>query len=367
MTGEGASESGSGWRPHRHLAERDERILAAHAAASEVLALPVDERLDRLRTDRACQTVEFAELLIGLARERRFDAPREELRLARLALAAFAADRDRARDDGWATAHALAWAEVGNALRIGGELRTAAAAFHHARTAMRGSTDPAAEVDLLKLEASFLSYRREFARADRLLRRAERMQRHNATPEALARIWIGMADAASRSADFKRAISLLDLSLRFVDSRRSPHFVLGCVHNLAACLIEAGDWNGGLDLIERSRPAYEQFGDPRLQGRRIWVEAQARCRGGQTDRGELLLATARHRFVELACPYEITLISLELAMLYLHTGRWKQAEEAAVSARTLARAHGIESEGDAADAVLGDVSSRRMSRALPVC
>lgn len=341
----------------RRLEERDERTRRAHAAAAEVTGLPAAERPGSIRSHPDCLEPAFIELMIAIARERRGPAPEESVAYAHLAAAAAEAAHAAGRDVD--DARALAFAELGNAHRICGDLRRAGIAFGLARERARYAADPLVRAEVDSLEASYRDYCNDFAGAERLLRRAERIERRLGTPHGVGRVRLKLGNIAQGRGDLEAAIALYRAALDLVDPAEEPRLVMVGIHNLASCSIDAGQHDAALSLLRRHRSLFESAGSAADRALVGWLEARAARTAGLLELAEATFEEARDQFVSLRRPYETGLVLLELAEIYAVGKRWSELEKVAAATLTLCRANGIASEGVAAAMLLCTAARRR--------
>jgi len=345
----------------RRLEERDERTRRAHAAAAEATGLPPAERPGFVLAHPDCLEPAFIELMIAIARERRGPAPEESVAYAHLAAAAAEAAHAAGRDVD--DARALAFAELGNAHRICGDLRRAGIAFGLARERARFAADPLVRAEVDSLEASYLDYCNEFAAAERLLRRAERIERRLGTPHGVGRLFLKRGSLAQGRGDLAAAIFLYRSGLDLIDPGEEPRLALVGVHNLASCFIDAGEHDAALSLLRRHRSRYESIGTAADRATMGWLEGRAARTAGLLELAEATFEEARDQFVSLGRPYETGLVLLELAEIYAVERRWPELENVAAATLALCHANGIESEGVAAAMLLCAAAQRRQETA----
>lgn len=281
----------------------DSRVLEAHAAAAKITVLPPHDAVREVRARRECRTVEFAELMIGLARDQRSTSPRDQGLLARLAIAALdglgspSSDREIA-------ALALAWAELGNSLRIRGKFTKAPLAIGVANRFIDSLPDSPVKIDVLAMNAAYHERRCELTHAWRILRSAERIAHHIGTADQLVKIWILQSDVLDQQMDHRRSYDRLLTSLQLARIADNRTLSLCCIHNLAGCCARSG-------------------------------------------------------FTAAGCLYEITGVSVSLMMLYATVNRPADAEATALGIRATAEVHGLSHQQHLADAYLrsGDLTS----------
>lgn len=364
MPPEARGEGAEAWPAalERRVAEREVRIRRAHEVAAEAVTVPAAERQAWVASQPDCLCPEFVELMIAMAREHRGEEPRESVRFAHLAVSAIEAYIRIGAEDG-DDVRALAWAELGNAHRINGDLRSAGTCFGLARQRLRHVADPLARVEVLSLEASYHDNRREFEEAERLLRRAERLARRYGGDQLLGKLQLQRAEAVRCVGRVVEAIDILYSALRLINPRTEPNMALGGLHNLAHYLMLAGDPVAGLKMFRRLRPAYLVFADQKLSARRCWLEAKACIQLGETSIGEEMLERARAKLAQQGMLYEVTLIGLDLAELLADTGRWAEVESLAEETLELCRGIGVTTETIAAATLLVEAAARRQAGA----
>lgn len=349
----------------QRVEEREERIRRAYGAAAEAVTVPAAERRSWVASRPDCLCPEFVELMIAMAREHRGEEPRESVRFAHLAVTA-AEEYVRAGGENGDDARALAWAELGNAHRICGDLRLAGIAFYCVRERMHFTSDPLVRAEAYSLEASYLDCVREFDRADSLLQRAERIEARYGTTTGLGRILMQRGITAQRSGSLLKAVDYYERALVNLDCRQEPNLAVVGIHNLADCLIDAGCYTLALGILQRYQLVYEVFATPVVCARRRWLEAKALLRSGSKSMGEALLSAVRLKFAELARPYETALVTLDLAEAHAVAQRWDELEQASGECLAICHAIGASSEAVAAAKVLHDVASRRQESAAAI-
>lgn len=355
--GERRTDSSSADLAQRIL-EREERFRRAHEVAADAVTVPASERLAWVESHPDCLCCEFAELMIAISRERRGEEPHDSVRYAHLAVCAAEASV-RILGDFDDDVRALAWAELGNAHRICGDLRLAGIAFHQARSRAKQASDPLVQVEVDSLEASYRDYRREFALAEKLLRRARRIATRVGGTELTARIDVQLAEIARRTERYTEAIEIISAALSDLDVRSCPRLAIIGIHNLSYCLLELGALDPGLSLLRRFQPAYLAFADPRLRTRRDWLEAKALAQRGELEESESLLLQVLEMFAALRCPYEVAIVHLDLAEICIVQSRWMDVERITSALLDICRTIGADTESIAAVQLLGETAARR--------
>jgi tetratricopeptide (TPR) repeat protein len=215
-----------------------------------------------------------------------------------------------------------AWAFIGNARRICSDLPGAQEALDTALVHLRkGTRDPWERAIWLDLKASLLRAQRRFDEALRLLNRALALflavgDRHHA-----GRTLVNLDNVLHHAGRPEEGIPLLYRALDLIDSAQDPRLLLIARHNLTDDLAEACRYMEAQRLLMQTRPLYRQFDEPWFRNRYIWVEAKIVRGLGQPDKAERLLLAARTGLIEQALPYDVALVSLDLAGIYAGQGR----------------------------------------------
>jgi hypothetical protein len=115
-----------------------------------------------------------------------------------------------------------------------------------------------------------------------------------------------------------KSIAWICQSLDFIDPLVDPRVALYALHNLADNLATLGRFMQAQRIQARAQAFYQRFREPRVQGRREWVEAKIARGLGRDREAEALLIAARKEFRSVGAEFESTLVSQELAALPAH-------------------------------------------------
>ena len=132
---------------------------------------------------------------------------------------------------------------------------------------------------------------------------------------SLERGWFsgGQEDIGSAFVDSMKALSHLT-------SKRDPKVYFSTVHNLAIILTKVKD-HDALDLamryLTKARRALYRTGHNMAKYKLQWIQGLLHNRFGTTRQGERLLLSALDGLIDLGAAYEVALISLDLALLYV--------------------------------------------------
>jgi len=260
---------------------------------------------------------------------------------------------------------ARARAERGNARRVADDLSGAetdlAAALRHTH---QGTGDPLLLARLLDLTASLRTDQRRLKEASQLLDWAyciylELGERHEA-----GRALIGKSNAAFYALDLDEATRLLGQGLTLIDVRREPNLVLVVVHNLLFHLVEAGDIERAESLLRQSRELYETYGGRMERLKVRWMDGRIAFRLGDQTRAEEAFTEVRAGFEEINLSYDMALVSLELAAVWLEQGRTREIRELLDETVSTFQTRGIRREAIAALLMLREAFERERATAV---
>ena len=350
-------------REHAMEAEREQ--AAALVAELEDQAHP--HRLLLVRNSARFRTWAVAELLVDESFRHRFDEVELTRELAELAVEV--ADRlDRGTYGAGAVndLRARAWSMQGNALRLGSDLRGANRCLTRALQLLEeGSGDPIEEARVCELFAALRSNQRRTALAVRLQERALRLYRRAGQRERLGKAMVDLASYTSLAGDRDRAIQMVEKALDLVDAERDPHTVLAARHNLAVFLQEGGRLREAIVVLAGARSLYQTLGDRRNLLRLRWLEGRLSREIGELADAEEAFEEVYRSFSE-DWPIAAALAALDLALVYLETGRVDEVPAIVLGVEAVFRAHDVEQEALAAWIVLREAVARQGLREVVI-
>jgi tetratricopeptide (TPR) repeat protein len=304
---------------------------AASRLVDELLSRTPRERQELARTRSRYQTLAVCERLIQRSFQEGFQDPARSVEIAELAIRL--ADGLDVDHYGRAVVHDLkarAWAFLGNARRISSDLTGAGQALARAEAlSEEGSADPLEEASILDLKASLLSDQGWFERAAELLDVVIDIYEEIRDPHRKGRALISQGLILSYAGQPERTVELIRQGLGLIDLEEEPRLVLMARHNLAWALNDCGRSAEAQQQIERFRHCYGEFPDSWTGLRLSWLEGRIAAGLGRLDEAERLLREVRERFVEQALGYDASMITLDLAALYLREGRTVEVRQLA--------------------------------------
>ncbi|HVT14929.1 MAG TPA: helix-turn-helix transcriptional regulator [Thermoanaerobaculia bacterium] len=329
------------WRTLARRRPAERRLLVE--AAAEFRSWAVCERLceesERAAADRATRA-------LGLARL--------ALRAAELA----------AGSEGWRRRlRGFCWAFVANALRVGGRLPAAEAAWARAWRLWREGegADPGIlpEWRLLDREASLRRALRQWDEALALLDRA----RAAAPPTAAGRILLNRALTLEQAGESEAALAALYEAAPIVAGAEEPR--LSCVlrFNVITNLCHLGRHREAAELVPQVRQLAVELGNELDLIRVLWLGG--RVAAGQGRRGEARAAfnQARRDFAAHGNGYDAALVALELAVLELEDGHTVSVRGLAKEMVWVFRAQGVYREALAALRLFGQAAEAETATA----
>jgi hypothetical protein len=278
-------------------------------------------------------------VLLEGSHARRYDDPQGMVHLAELACAAAEAlDPLPHGNKLVADLQARVWAELGNAYRIADALNLADHALSRAVQCFEeGSGDPKLLALIAERTASLLWHRRRFNDVFALLHRIVVFYRDRKENNLAARVLLLLGLVTEDSGDPKRALLYNLEALSLLDSRAAPGLRLAGIHNLLLCATEVGFFPLVRRLLIEIKPLY---GENSLNLLRLrWVEGRVSAGLGEADAAEATFLDVRNGFLEAGLLFPASMVSLDLARLWLAQDRIAEikglAEELIASFRAL--------------------------------
>jgi tetratricopeptide (TPR) repeat protein len=315
----------------------------------ELLAAPPAQRRPLLRQARF-RKLGVCEALIERSFEEGFREPASAVGLAELAVAAAEAlDPEVYGPSVVQDLEARAWAYLGNARRVASDLPGAERAMAVAmRLSEGGSADPLEEAKLLDLRASLLCDQGWCAQAAELLDVVIAIYEEIRDPHRRGRALITQGLFRSYAGQSQEGAERIAEGLALIDPAAEPRLALIARHNLAWCVNEAGRSAEALALLETFRSSYADFPDAWTALRLLWLEARIAAGLERFEEAEQSYRELRATFVDSGAAYEASMVTLDLAALYLDLGRSAEVRELAEEMIPLFVSQGVHREALAA-------------------
>jgi tetratricopeptide (TPR) repeat protein len=324
--------------------------------------LSPEERLHLVRSDPTFASWGLCELLCCESRRAApGDAPLST-HLAELAVTIADSLEDGGPvEDRWLyQLRAYAWAHLGNAQRVQGDLRGADEAFNLSKQWYGAGEESVGDSlgfgpAILNLKASLRSDQRRFGEAILLIDKAiteylhgdpEHRDRHLAGHALIMKnhILIDMGESEA-------AIVALREAERLVDPVRDPRLAYCLRHNLLDNLGRAGRYAEAEALLPEVRACCQEAGTGLDALRLRWSEGRIAAGLGRTEEARRTFEGIRHEFTARDMTYDAALVTLELAALYIEEGRTSEVRDLAREMIEVFRAQDVHREALAALAV----------------
>ena len=350
------------------LEHRMELIARERAVApglvDELLALPPGEREALLRS-RRFQTIAVCELLVERSFAEGFQDPGRARELAELAVQV--ADRLDILLYGRSVVQdfrARAWAYLGNARRLGSDLKGAEEAISLAESfSEEGSADPLEEARILDLKASLLADQGSLEEAAGLLDVVIDIHEDIRDTHRKGRALISKGLFLSYAGQPEQGLDWISRGLELIRGEQEPRLVLMANHNIAWCLTDCGRAQEAQRHLDGIRHLYDGFSDPWTRLRLGWLEARIAAGLGRCEEAESRLRELRDAFVEQRLGYDASIVTLDLAALYLEQGRTAEVRRLAEEALPVLLAQDIHREAMAA--LIAFQQATEIERATP--
>jgi tetratricopeptide (TPR) repeat protein len=275
------------------------------------------------------------------ARMASFDAKRA-LELASFSLRV--AERVSDAED-WAS-RVFAWAFLGNARRVGGDLAGAEEAFACSTRIQAerpaGSSELPDPWRLLDLEASLRTSLRQLPEALRLLDQAVQAAPRNGS--MYARLLCKRSNALERMGDSEGSIVAMREALARIDRSAEPRLLCMLYFNLMDSLCSIGQAAEAAEMLPELRRLQAQMGNGLNQIRLRWLEGKIDAGLGRLDAAIESLSGVRAAFAGEGLRYDEAQAGIDLAGLYLEQGRTDEVKRLVLLMAPVFQAQGVHQE-----------------------
>lgn len=282
-----------------------------------------DEQIRRIEEEEDLHTWGLCQLLLKKSFEAGFGDPAAAVNLANLAVK-ISGHLGEAYDPNWVwDLRARAFAYLGNARRILGELRSAEDAFRKTdRCLARSSTGNAHLLaEILHLKSSLKRAQRRFEAALDFADRALGLYEEHNDLEGVGICLLKKAKILEEMGELGCAIELLRQSPLKIDAAREPRLFAYARYNLLGCLLVAGHYGEAERLLPEIEQLFGALGQPLDLVRLSWARANIALGLGDVRTAEETFDQVRREFAARGMSYDVALVSLDLALLYHQEGR----------------------------------------------
>lgn len=258
----------------------------------------------------------------------RHENPKEMVELARFAVSLAGTLNPRWHDERDAADwQARAWGELGNALRTRDDLDEAERAFGTAFSfLLQGSGDLRLKVRLYDLHASYLGARRRFDLAFTALDIVHATYLELGDAHLAGRALLVKAIYTFYSNEPEEAMRINDTGMALIDEQREPGIFSMAITNHLLFRVACGQF------VEARRELFRQLGKFKDLGRvsqlKIrWLQAQINAGLRKWQSAEQGFLQVIEGFEQEGMGFHAAFVSLELALVWMHQGRYAETQE----------------------------------------
>lgn len=328
--------------PEAPLDHSPETLLA------EIDRISGDQGRDRIDQDSRFAHPEVVRGLIERSHMLRYEAPERMLHYALLAKTAAEACQPFAAGspERLADLRARGWLQYANSLRVCGRLHDADDALEEAQRFRRaGTRDPLLRARIQEQAASLRYFQGRFQEAIGLAREAGLVYRELDEKHGLSSTMVQTAIASLYAGDSEYAVRTLNRAIPLIDAEENPQLLLAACHNLIRAYIDLDCPEQALSLYYETRDLYRAFGEnATILLRTGWQEGQILRDLGHLNAAEAALRRVRQGFQERGLGYEVALVSLDLAGVYVRLGKVEDVRRTATEALPIFSSLGVERE-----------------------
>jgi tetratricopeptide (TPR) repeat protein len=258
----------------------------------------------------------------------RHDDPDQMVRLARgAALLADGLNESEMDAREAADLRGRAWAELANAYRVADELDLAQDALDRATVHLvLGTQNETLGARFLDVVASYLAARRRFGLAGSTLDIVAAVYRRLGDDHLAGRALIIKGIFTGYSGGAEEAVHSIRQGLSTVDALRDPGLVFSALQSQARFLVDCGRFREARQALSSLRHRRLDIGGRLNELKVRWLEGQISVGLEEFDLAEQALAEANQGFEKAGLGYKAALAGLELGAVWLHQGRFQDAE-----------------------------------------
>jgi tetratricopeptide (TPR) repeat protein len=313
-------------RLQKEMGHWDERVAVLEGPqASELFArirdLPFDEQLGLVTDDETFQIWGVCQLFLKESLEAAFEDAGRAINFAELGVKVAQTLGD-AYDPHWVLdLRARAYAYLGNAQRVLGELRSAETAFREAEALLARSMtgNELVRAEVIYLKSSLRRAQRRLGESMEMVERSLAIYREHDDSQGVGNTLLKRARILGELGDMEGAI----VSLREAISIAEPlsRLDLYARHNLLNTLTWAGRHAEADQLLSEVRETFAQGGRPLDLLRLRWVEAKIAFGLSRLQEAEESFRQVQEEFLVRGMGYDAALVSLDLSILYAQEHR----------------------------------------------
>jgi tetratricopeptide (TPR) repeat protein len=324
-----------------------ERLKRRDAAQRRLLV----EKVGEFRNWALCELLcEESIKAAGDSADRALDLANLALRVAELA-PGDAAWRQRVQG--------YAWAHVGNARRVKGDLPAADEAFGRAQKLWSagavGDSGLLNEARVLGLRSSLLREQRRFSEALEILDQAVALDKAGETKYLL----LSRAKLHEEAGNYQEAVAVLRTMAASLEFEGETRFLLLLRFNLAVNLCWLGRYIEANELMAGIERLAVKLGNDLDKLRVHWLKGRLLSGLGRRDEAIEAFFGVRQGLISRGIAYDAALVSLELAVVYLEGNRLEDVKSLARQMVSVFQLQGVHREVLAALKLFRDTAERR--------
>jgi tetratricopeptide (TPR) repeat protein len=303
--------------------------------APELLGLlgdgPHAERMRRAEEVEELHTWGVCQLLLKKVREQVFSDPVQAVETAHLAVRLTEHLGSSYHPDWVLELRARAFAHLGNARRVLGELKAADDAFLLADECLQesGADNLWIEAEVLSLKGSLRLDQRRLEEAQDLVERALGLYRQAGDPVGVAKGLLQQSKILNQRGEVAEAIAVLQAASSEIDPTLEPLLFARARQNLLFSLSFAGRYEEAAQLLAEQKVFPLVLAEP-LDGLRLrWTEANIAHGLGRLTEAEKWYRGVQREFLALGNGLDAALVSLDLATLFWEQGRTAELKQLA--------------------------------------
>lgn len=292
----------------------------------------------------------------------RHENPQEMVELARFAVEVARNLSPRWHDEreiaDW---QARTWGEYANALRTADDLDEAERAFGFAFAfLLQGTGDLQVKARLYDLHASYLGTRRWFALAFAAFDVLHETYQELGDKHLAGRALLIKAIYLHYNGQSEDAIVITARGLAMIDPSRDPNLSCLAIHNHLWFLVACGRFQDARIELFRRRADLANIEGRVIAVKLRWLEAQISSGFRDWAYAEKLFCEVRQAFEEERMGFHAALASLDLALVWMHLGRYEEATAVVLEAHDIFVDLRIQREAFGAMMVLKEAFERQL-------
>ncbi|MEA2604753.1 MAG: helix-turn-helix protein [Acidobacteriota bacterium] len=252
-----------------------------------------------------------------------------------------------------------AWAHLGNARRVKGDLPMAEEGFVRSGKLWEDGApgDPGLldEAVILSLEVSLRIEQNLLQRGSVLLDRALKADKGPLKKNLL----LQKARLLEWSGDYEGAVSTLRQVTPFISDVEEPRLLCIQRFNLGANLCHVGRYQEAEALLPELRGLTVRLGNGLDSVRLRWLEGRISSGLGRVEEALSALSLVRSEFASLGIAYDAAVATLELSVLYLEQGRNEEVQVLSRQMAPIFQMQGVHREALAALNLFGQAAERK--------